>query len=39
VIVILNEGRKNETRRAFPYRLFEEKDKVTVAKVVVKGGA
>jgi tetratricopeptide (TPR) repeat protein len=38
VIVILNEGRNNETRRVFPYRLFEEKDKVTVAKVVVKGG-
>jgi tetratricopeptide (TPR) repeat protein len=39
VIVILNEGRKNETRQVFPYRLFEEKDRVTVAKVVAKGGA
>jgi hypothetical protein len=40
VMVILNEGRKNETRKIFPYRLFEAKDKVTVAKIrVVKGGA
>jgi tetratricopeptide (TPR) repeat protein len=39
VIVILNEGRNSETRQVFPYRLFEEKDRVTVAKVVVKGGA
>jgi hypothetical protein len=40
VIVVLNEGRKNERRQAFPYRLFEEKDHVTVAKVrVAKGGA
>jgi tetratricopeptide (TPR) repeat protein len=40
VIVILNEGRKNETRKNFPYRLFEEKDQVTVAKIQVgKGGA
>lgn len=39
VIVILNEGRPSETRRAFPYRLFEEKDRVTVAQVRVKGGA
>jgi uncharacterized protein YfaP (DUF2135 family) len=39
VIVILDEGRKNETRQAFPYRLFEEKDQVTVAKIrVAKGG-
>jgi tetratricopeptide (TPR) repeat protein len=38
VIVILNEGRPNETRQAFPYRLFEEKDRVTVAKVRVEGG-
>ena len=39
VIVILNEGQKNETRRSFPYRLFEEKDRVTVAKIQVgKGG-
>jgi tetratricopeptide (TPR) repeat protein len=40
VIVVLNEGRKNERRQAFPYRLFEEKDHVTVAKInVTKGGA
>jgi len=38
VIVILNEGRKNESRSVFPYRLFEEKDQVTVAKIHVKGG-
>jgi tetratricopeptide (TPR) repeat protein len=39
VIVILNEGRSNETRRALPYRLFEEKDNVTVARIdVAKGG-
>ncbi len=40
VIVVLNEGRRNETRQAFPYRLFEEKDQVTVAKIrVAAGGA
>lgn len=39
VIVVLNEGRPSETRRAFPYRLFEEKDRVTVAQVHVQGGA
>lgn len=38
VIVILNEGRPNETRKSFPYRLFEEKDRVTVAKVRVNQG-
>lgn len=39
VIVILNEGRPSETRKAFPYRLFEEKDNVTVARIdVAKGG-
>lgn len=35
VIVILNEGRTNETRHTFPYRLFQEKDRVTVAKIQV----
>jgi tetratricopeptide (TPR) repeat protein len=35
VIVILNEGRKNETRKTLPYRLFEEKDRVTVAQIQV----
>jgi len=40
VIVILDEGRPNETRQAFPYRLFEEKDRVTVARIrVARGGA
>jgi hypothetical protein len=40
VIVILNEGRPNETRKAFPYRLFEEKDNVTLARIdVTRGGA
>jgi tetratricopeptide (TPR) repeat protein len=40
IIVVLNEGRKNETRKAFPYRLFEEKDNVTVAQIhVTQGGA
>ncbi|MEO8903143.1 MAG: hypothetical protein ABI488_13630 [Polyangiaceae bacterium] len=39
VIVILNEGRANEARSTFPYRLFEEKDNVTVASINVgKGG-
>lgn len=39
VIVVLNEGRNSETRKAFPYRLFEEKDNVTVARIdVTKGG-
>jgi tetratricopeptide (TPR) repeat protein len=40
VIVILDEGRATETRKTFPYRLFEEKDQVTVAKIRVgQGGA
>jgi hypothetical protein len=40
VLVILNEGRPNETRRAFPYRVFEEKDRVTVARILAtEGGA
>lgn len=38
VLVILNEGRTTEARRAFPYRLFEEKDRVTVARIDVSGG-
>lgn len=37
VIVILDEGRPTETRKTFPYRLFEEKDSVTVAKIRVAG--
>jgi uncharacterized protein YfaP (DUF2135 family) len=40
VLVILNEGRPNETRKAFPYRVFEEKDRVTVARILAtEGGA
>jgi tetratricopeptide (TPR) repeat protein len=40
VIVVLNEGRTGEMRKVFPYRLFEEKDNVTVARIqVAKGGA
>ncbi|HEV8550891.1 MAG TPA: hypothetical protein VGQ57_17715 [Polyangiaceae bacterium] len=37
VIVVLDEGRKSERRRAFPYRLFVAKDHVTVAQIHVKG--
>ncbi len=39
VIVILNEGRAEETRHVFPYRIFREKDTVTVAKVRIQPGA
>jgi uncharacterized protein YfaP (DUF2135 family) len=38
VIVILNEGRPSESRKSFPYRLFEEKDQVTVANIRVNRG-
>jgi tetratricopeptide (TPR) repeat protein len=39
VIVVLNEGRKREVRQVLPYRLFEQKDTVTVARITVsKGG-
>jgi hypothetical protein len=35
VIVVLDEGRKTERRQVFPYRLFVEKDHVTVARIHV----
>lgn len=35
VIVVLNEGRANEKKHVLPYRLFAEKDTVTVARVKV----
>jgi tetratricopeptide (TPR) repeat protein len=39
VIVVLNEGRKQEILHVLPYRLFEQKDTVTVARIAVsKGG-
>jgi tetratricopeptide (TPR) repeat protein len=39
VLVILNEGRKNEVRQVFPYRLFSPGETVTVAKVEVGGAS
>lgn len=39
VIIVLDEGRPTERRRALPYRLFEEKDTVRVARIHVDGGA
>jgi tetratricopeptide (TPR) repeat protein len=39
VVVVLNEGRANEQKQVFPYRLFAEKQTVTVAKVRVGAGA
>lgn len=39
VSVIVNEGRANERRMVFPYRIFEEKETVTVAKVQVGGAS
>ncbi|HET9959102.1 MAG TPA: DUF2135 domain-containing protein [Polyangiaceae bacterium] len=36
VTVILNEGRATEQRSVFPYRLFEEKDTLTVADIRVE---
>ncbi len=38
VVVVLHEGRPNETRHVLPYRLFEPKQTVTVAEVHVGGG-
>jgi len=38
VIVLLNEGRADERRHVLPYRLFEEKQVVTVAKVRAEAG-
>lgn len=39
VIVVLDEGRPTEKKHVLPYRLFAEKQHVTVAKVKVEGGA
>ena len=36
VLVVLNEGRANETRAAYPYRLFAQHDTVRVARVHVE---
>jgi tetratricopeptide (TPR) repeat protein len=38
IIVVVNEGRTDEQRRVFPYRLFDQKDSVTLARVHVGGG-
>ncbi|MFZ5891185.1 MAG: hypothetical protein ACOY0T_09045 [Myxococcota bacterium] len=35
VLVVLNEGRKDEVRKVLPYRLFEPRDTVTVARIQV----
>jgi predicted negative regulator of RcsB-dependent stress response len=37
VIVVLDEGRPTETKQVLPYRLFAEKQNVTVAKIHVGG--
>ena len=39
VVVVLDEGKPTETRHVLPYRLFEAKDTVTVARIDVRGGA
>jgi tetratricopeptide (TPR) repeat protein len=38
VVVVLDEGRPGEKKHALPYRLFAEKQTVTVARIVVGGG-
>jgi len=38
VLVVLNEGRPNEERKTFPYRLFEPSETVTVAVIRVEQG-
>lgn len=38
VVVVLDEGRATERKVVLPYRLFAEKQTVTVAKIVVGGG-
>ena len=38
VVVVLDEGRATERKQTFPYRLFAEKQTVTVAKIRVGGG-
>jgi tetratricopeptide (TPR) repeat protein len=37
VVVVLDEGRPTERREVFPYRIFDEKDTATVAKIHVRG--
>jgi tetratricopeptide (TPR) repeat protein len=39
VIVVLDEGRPTERKTVLPYRLFAEKDTVTVGRITVGGGA
>jgi Flp pilus assembly protein TadD len=39
VVVVVNEGRANEQKQVFPYRLFAEKQTVTVATVHVGGAS
>lgn len=39
VSVILDEGRPTERRMVFPYRIFDEKETVTVAKIQVGGAS
>ncbi|MGC4093671.1 MAG: DUF2135 domain-containing protein [Polyangiaceae bacterium] len=38
VLVVLNEGRPGEQRQVFPYRLFEPRETVTVARIHVEPG-
>ncbi|MGD0677375.1 MAG: hypothetical protein ABSC94_18300 [Polyangiaceae bacterium] len=38
VVVVLNEGRKSESKHILPYRLFAEHQTVSVAKISVVGG-
>ena len=38
VMVVLDEGRPSEVRKVFPYRLFEPKDTVSVARIHVEQG-
>jgi tetratricopeptide (TPR) repeat protein len=38
IIVVVNEGRVDEERKVFPYRLFDQKDSVMLARVKVGGG-
>jgi len=37
VVVVLDEGRAAERREVFPYRIFDEKDTATVARIHVRG--
>lgn len=38
VTIVLDEGRPTETKRVLPYRLYDEKQTVTVARIKVGGG-